>query len=1368
MSWAFSPLLSGAAHQQSDPFACTASEAATASTAQDATLISRNPQRSYRCCGLSSAFYKTIDAYVFASDTTVAVGVSWPNRHLFPAGMFDKSGGAGYLSYGNDISWNNSSAIEKLSFSTETISVLSNAEAAFSENRNSGLQSGLAGYVGGGYVATQVNTLRKLLFSTDVSSTPSATLAAARQGACAVESSDKGYWLGGATYPGDVYTPSSEIDAIIFASDTANNPAATLSVGRGTAGGVNSSTAGYTLGGYNSSEVLETSVDKLLFSNDTRSTIGAAISGDPQGGSFESSAAGYVGDTNFADWPQTVRKLAFTGETFSAISTSAAPVRYSDCCVTSFEYDLSPRVFEPAAASAGTAQGPTTYSGSGAGYFCTVNASGTIPWVEKIAFASDTISVTSTVPRPSAFCAALQTTDTGYLFGGVTNDNTTFFILDASAFQFSTETIRLISDCIKVCEPDACGVNAQNKGVISGFNIGGGYSEEFLFSTEVSSPIAFALSSDQYGAAPMWSSTKGYWAGGAIYGGSNTNAISGIVFSSNTLQSPSATLSAARMAGAGVSSLTTGYVLGGSTTDIDGLIFSSETATNPSASMPAAIPDANAVQSATNGYVSNGDGVGVTKFSLSAETTSTTAATLTYPWFYGPGSVSQIPSGTAYSDSQAESLSASAAHDANAFKWYVDEFLATLSATAGQDSNLLAGIVPRGYFVSPDVGMRRLRLESETVSAMGIASDKSYPSVATGSTLAYIAGGVQTGNADASVDSFEYASESITLNAAALTTGRRATFAFGDSTYGYIAGGTSNGAGLTPTLSSIERIVIATGTTSVMGATLSAGATHGMSLSSSTKGYAVSTAVGLCNSFTYSTEATATVGMSGVTGEGGASSATHGYVFGFNTSNKTDKLDFSGETWSSVDEYIPNVTTGHSPRATAQTALYAYTFDSGYAGTALSRFTFPTESRAPANGQLESSPSTVGDFGFSTYQPSSQFAMYAGSNYGPGALAIDTPVGTAAQSTAISESATSSDAPITAVVGYSVSMTDAASADDTKSVLGLLVAAHAADVTASDSPICVAVFLVSGAEPATALDDLLGGVVTSVDRTEQASPDDALSAFVDANAEHSAGATATDSMLSAAGFVGVVSETVDSDTAQLVIAAFSAAINETAGPSDSPSALRTAFASSDETVSAIDVPVFVATYPVEAIGDATASDSASSDGTTTHNVTLVEVGSAASVEIAVADFISSATETGGSSDSASASVLVEVQFSAASGATESADTSAFFIVSAVELAIPGDVHSAERSTLAMAQEAAAAVATFMAQLAGAENIKRISVRFLSKVLEVTHFSAGVATVVTTEARKSVVSSKQNSVRSTTKEVDVESLEINPSVRSGNK
>lgn len=128
-----------------------------------------------------------------------------------------------------------------------------------------------------------------------------------------------------------------------------------------------------------------------------------------------------------------------------------------------------------------------------------------------------------------------------------------------------------------------------------------------FFSETLWNPSA-TLATTRIGTAAFNSPTRGYWAGG--YSTANESEIDGIQFDTDTAINPSAGLGTARRYLAGVNSSTKGYAGGGNTgsvsNEIDGLQFSDESAINPAAILAAAREHLGAVNSSTKGYWGGG------------------------------------------------------------------------------------------------------------------------------------------------------------------------------------------------------------------------------------------------------------------------------------------------------------------------------------------------------------------------------------------------------------------------------------------------------------------------------------------------------------------------------------------------------------------------------------------------------------------------------------------------------------------------------------------------------------------------------------------------------------------------------------------
>jgi len=77
-----------------------------------------------------------------------------------------------------------------------------------------------------------------------------------------------GYFAGGSSAGGEL----SSIDKITFPEDTKSTLAATLSTGRsGNGGAADSGVAGYSAGGFDTANI--SGIDKITFSADTKSTL---------------------------------------------------------------------------------------------------------------------------------------------------------------------------------------------------------------------------------------------------------------------------------------------------------------------------------------------------------------------------------------------------------------------------------------------------------------------------------------------------------------------------------------------------------------------------------------------------------------------------------------------------------------------------------------------------------------------------------------------------------------------------------------------------------------------------------------------------------------------------------------------------------------------------------------------------------------------------------------------------------------------------------------------------------------------------------------------------------------------------------------
>jgi hypothetical protein len=215
------------------------------------------------------------------------------------------------------------SSVDKIVYSSETLSTVIASGATQCIQSAAMSNSGTAGYHAGGesgQTFSAINTIGKITFSNDTYTIVSGkTLPQARLGTAGMSNrGTAGYVVSGNT--------SSLVVKFTFSNETAAN----LSIGydvffpggfnsNNAAAFSNSGTAGY---GACGSDRLQ-SIKKILFSNDTISNLSATINTgrNAPNGSAAKGSAGYVAGGGGSSGPiSTIAKLAFSNETTSVLS----------------------------------------------------------------------------------------------------------------------------------------------------------------------------------------------------------------------------------------------------------------------------------------------------------------------------------------------------------------------------------------------------------------------------------------------------------------------------------------------------------------------------------------------------------------------------------------------------------------------------------------------------------------------------------------------------------------------------------------------------------------------------------------------------------------------------------------------------------------------------------------------------------------------------------------------------------------------------------------------------------------------------------------------------------------------------------------
>ena len=303
-----------------------------------------------------------------------------------------------------------------------------------------GYSSVTKGYLSGGFsndTFSNMTTIVGITFASEARTTESATLAVARNAVVGLMSTTNGYTAGGVTGPGYNSTPvSSEIDGIVFATGTANNPSATLSTA--TTGHVPtmSLTKGYLFGG--TSNISQT----FTFGTETSGSIGATFSTAPSdsGGmqhiAATPSIASATCDASVSLPTNNVYGDAAADTTQTVLHGSFLPVDHTEAASAADTTEGS--LF--ALYSATVIEGASSYGGYGwqlAGR--TVFGSTATYTFNKLSFTTETMATAGTLGYLGSHHAATSNANFGILAGGMGQLDSSTYLNRVELFNFATE-----------------------------------------------------------------------------------------------------------------------------------------------------------------------------------------------------------------------------------------------------------------------------------------------------------------------------------------------------------------------------------------------------------------------------------------------------------------------------------------------------------------------------------------------------------------------------------------------------------------------------------------------------------------------------------------------------------------------------------------------------------------------------------------------------------------------------------------------------------------------------------------------------------------------------------------------------------------
>lgn len=292
--------------------------------------VSAIPQKGYISGGTDTAFSTTYNSTdIFSFDTeTYSAGSNTPVNRYSPTSVsnFDV---AGYAISGNSISpIANIQTIDKVDFSNDSFSFISVGSG--SDARGIAMSnSGTAGYAAGGGVSGGSSLLRKLTFSNESFGSLSTSFPTIGWGGGVSNHQVAGYTMGGWETSSNRVNKIHKLNFSSEAISTLNTTMSYAARGHSSSGtGIhNAGQAGY-VGGGASSAGLVTTIDKLNFSNETRSTLSATleIAKNHVVGLSKSGTAGYfvMGlDAVTLAYVNTGIKISFSNDTSSSVPTAS-------------------------------------------------------------------------------------------------------------------------------------------------------------------------------------------------------------------------------------------------------------------------------------------------------------------------------------------------------------------------------------------------------------------------------------------------------------------------------------------------------------------------------------------------------------------------------------------------------------------------------------------------------------------------------------------------------------------------------------------------------------------------------------------------------------------------------------------------------------------------------------------------------------------------------------------------------------------------------------------------------------------------------------------------------------------------------------
>ncbi len=276
----------------------------------------------------------------------------------------------------------------------------------------------------------------------------------------------------------------------------------------------------------------------------------------------------------------------------------------------------------------------------------------------------------------------------GYYMGGLVGASPRSMI---ESFTFNDGTSAVITATLASTTRIAADVNSPLKGYLMGGLYGGSTKttiiQAIVFGTETAGQVSGVfLNTGRSEGTGINSRTKGYHMGG--WNGP-TNVIEDLNFSDETSDVITATMSASKAGGMGVSNVFDGYMMGGGTAAIENLIFSDESSQAITATLNTSKGNGVGVNSSTKGYCMGGSGYTdvIEDLNFSNEASVVITATMSDGYDYGAGMNSGL-----YGYHVGGSPSAGVAVDDIEGLLFVDESCQLVTTTLSEDKEQGNGV----------------------------------------------------------------------------------------------------------------------------------------------------------------------------------------------------------------------------------------------------------------------------------------------------------------------------------------------------------------------------------------------------------------------------------------------------------------------------------------------------------------------------------------------------------------------------------------------------------------------------------------------------------------------------------------------------